>query len=50
MNLVNNAIKFTRKEGIVEIIAEVYGNQNLIYFSVRDTGVGMSSEILKGLG
>ncbi len=46
MNLMNNAIKFTRKEGVVEVIVEVYRNLNLIYISVKDTGVGMSAEIM----
>ncbi len=53
-NLLSNAIKFTLSGGIIEVgvIAkskeEVYENQKIIIF-VKDTGVGMSEDILQKL-
>ena len=44
-NLVANAIKFTRKEGSVQIKA--WQEQNRIYCSVIDTGIGMKTEYLE---
>jgi len=46
INIVSNAIKFT-DTGIVKIIASVTNeteNSKTIYFEIRDTGIGMSSE------
>ncbi|MCD4773632.1 MAG: response regulator [Bacteroidales bacterium] len=46
INLVNNAIKFT-KNGTVKIIAEVInivGENFIIKFSIKDTGIGISKE------
>ncbi len=42
-NLVNNAIKFTNYNGIIEI--EAIKNENIVTISVKDNGVGMSEEI-----
>ncbi|MGZ5067145.1 MAG: ATP-binding protein [Usitatibacter sp.] len=50
-NLVSNAIKFT-PQGRVEIAAELIDRSNgsdLIRFSVKDTGIGISEEIQKQL-
>jgi len=44
-NLVANAIKFTRKEGSVHVKA--WQEQEKIYCSVIDTGIGMKSEYLE---
>lgn len=44
-NLVANAIKFTRKGGSVHIRA--WQEQDMIYCSVVDTGVGMKAEYLE---
>ncbi|MCD4709982.1 MAG: HAMP domain-containing histidine kinase, partial [Bacteroidales bacterium] len=44
-NLVANAIKFTRKDGSVQIRA--WQEQDRIYCSVIDTGVGMKPEYLE---
>lgn len=44
-NIVANAIKFTRKHGSVHVRA--WKEQDKIYCSVKDTGVGMNSEFLE---
>ncbi|UCC20507.1 MAG: HAMP domain-containing histidine kinase [Promethearchaeota archaeon] len=41
-NLINNAIKFSKKDSTVEISA--YRKNNEILFSVRDYGIGLSPE------
>lgn len=41
-NLVNNAIKFTQKGGLISVIAQEQDNQCLIV--VKDNGLGMSAE------
>jgi len=41
-NLISNAIKFTHKNGIIEISSEV--NQMLVTVSVSDNGVGIKQE------
>ncbi len=43
-NLVANALKFTQKDGSVQIKA--WQEQNRIYCSVRDTGIGLKTEYL----
>jgi PAS domain S-box-containing protein len=46
INLTNNAVKFTEQGEIVVIIElrESSGNQAIVEFSVRDTGIGMTAE------
>ena len=44
-NLINNAIKFTKQKGKIEILAEEMGE--FVCVSVKDNGVGISEENLK---
>ncbi len=46
-NLLSNAIKFTKKGGQVTISANTFGNNLII--SVKDTGIGMSNELINDL-
>ena len=46
-NLINNAIKFTHKNGTISVKVKFNGikdNKANIYFEVKDTGIGMSEE------
>ena len=46
-NLINNAIKFTHKNGTIEVTVKlntIEDNKANIYFEVKDTGIGMSEE------
>jgi len=46
-NLINNAIKFTNKNGTISVKIKFNGIQNnraKLYFEVKDTGIGMSEE------
>lgn len=45
-NLISNAIKFTHEGGSVDIIAKNRG-KDMVLISVKDTGVGMSEELLE---
>ena len=47
-NLTTNAVKFTRKGGKVTISAKS-GPGNTVEFAVRDTGIGMSPQMVVGL-
>jgi signal transduction histidine kinase len=47
-NLISNAIKYTRQGGKV-IVSAVQGENRSTWISVKDTGIGMSSEILMNL-
>ncbi len=52
LNLCNNAVKFTGRSGeiIVTVTPQlVDGEQVILHFSVRDNGIGMSSEQVKHL-
>ncbi|MCI5777030.1 MAG: ATP-binding protein [Bacteroidales bacterium] len=44
-NLINNAIKFTRHGGLVEVTASSYGNKTMIV--VTDNGIGMTPEMVE---
>ena len=46
-NLINNAIKFTHKDGSISVtvkLNKIENNVANIYFEVKDTGIGMSEE------
>jgi len=46
-NLINNAIKFTHKNGTISVkikLNEIKDNKANLYFEVKDTGIGMSEE------
>jgi two-component system sensor histidine kinase/response regulator len=47
-NLAYNAIKFTPREGKVKISART-DNKNIVKISIKDTGIGMSSEMVESL-
>jgi signal transduction histidine kinase len=47
INLVGNAIKFTRAEGRVEVAAERAPGGNQVAIRVSDTGIGMSDEDIR---
>lgn len=46
INLCNNAVKFTERGGVVVSIQPLSSSpsEQLVHFSVRDTGIGMTSE------
>jgi signal transduction histidine kinase/ligand-binding sensor domain-containing protein len=46
-NLITNAVKYTHKNGQVQINADTHGNQ--VEISVTDTGIGMSQETVDKL-
>jgi PAS domain S-box-containing protein len=46
-NLLNNSAKYTPQGGRIELTAERQGHQVIV--SVRDTGVGISAEMLPGI-
>ncbi len=46
-NLINNAIKFTNKNGTISVKIQYNGikdNKANLYFEIKDTGIGMSEE------
>ena len=47
-NLTNNAVKFTHRNGSVTIVARVASSTH-IEISVKDTGIGMSKEMIDNL-
>ena len=50
MNLISNALKFT-KHGWIKIKIKKYNfENNLIYFKVKDTGSGMTEDVINKLG
>jgi signal transduction histidine kinase/CheY-like chemotaxis protein len=49
INLLGNAIKFTKEEGAISLSVSVSRTKDLIYFEVADTGIGMTPETLKKL-
>ena len=49
INLLNNAVKFTPRNGSVGLIVETDGQAGLMHFSVTDSGIGISPEDLPKL-
>ena len=49
MNIIGNAIKFTKNGTITVEIDEIQG-ENLLRFKVTDTGIGIEPKIIKKLG
>lgn len=47
-NFMSNALKYTRKGGMVIVSAEILAN-NKVEISVRDTGIGMSKKLMDSL-
>lgn len=48
VNLLGNAVKFTRPGGRV-VVSAGKGKENGVLISVKDSGIGMTSEIISGL-
>lgn len=46
MNLISNAIKFTPEQGHIDIATTIKPEENNIYISVRDSGVGIAKDNL----
>lgn len=46
MNLVNNAIKFSKNGSQVLINVRSFLKSNIIYISVKDYGIGIKPEII----
>lgn len=46
MNLISNAIKFTPEQGHINITTMIKPEENSIYISVRDSGVGIAKDNL----
>jgi len=47
INLTNNAIKFTRPEGVITVTAKI--NDNYVEISVEDKGVGIAGPVLENM-
>nr|WP_250674515.1 ABC transporter substrate binding protein [Paeniclostridium ghonii]MCM0166653.1 sensor histidine kinase [Paeniclostridium ghonii] len=47
LNLISNAIKFSKDNTNIYINVTVYENENRLEFSVRDTGIGMADKDLE---
>ncbi len=46
-NLINNAVKFTPKSGIITVTSEI--KEKYVEISVKDTGIGMNENTLQQL-
>jgi len=48
LNLLNNAVKFTRKDGIIAVDTEIIDNK-FVQISIQDNGLGMDAETQKNI-
>ena len=46
-NLMDNAVKYKKPEGKLDIYIRTWNNEDFLYLSVRDTGVGIKKENLR---
>lgn len=46
-NIITNAVKFTSENGM--IIVNAYNDKKYVYVSIKDTGIGMTTEVLDSL-
>jgi signal transduction histidine kinase len=44
-NLISNAIKFTNENGVIEISSRI--DNNMLFITVKDSGIGMSKEAIE---
>ncbi|MGN0437319.1 MAG: response regulator, partial [Lachnospiraceae bacterium] len=50
INILNNAVKYTEKGGVIfSITGEVENDEAILHFSVKDTGIGIKEEDLEKL-
>lgn len=49
LNLINNSCKFTNAGGKIELGAYVTGDNNILRFYVKDTGLGIDEETIQAL-
>ncbi|PKQ61610.1 hypothetical protein BZG02_15615 [Labilibaculum filiforme] len=47
LNLFNNAIKYSNKGGVIYLTSQL--NKDMLEICIRDTGIGMSEQIMNGL-
>lgn len=45
-NLISNAIKFTNENGYIDVLAEIDTGDRLLHLSVKDSGIGMTKEVI----
>jgi signal transduction histidine kinase len=45
-NLISNAIKFTNENGLIELDSRI-GEDNTLFLTVKDTGIGMTKEAIE---
>ena len=45
-NLINNAIKFTNENGLIELNSRI-ADGHIVYLTVKDTGIGMTKEAIE---
>jgi signal transduction histidine kinase/CheY-like chemotaxis protein len=48
-NLINNAIKYNKEFSEIKISAKYLANENQIYFSIKDSGIGISEDEIKNI-
>ncbi|MES2004666.1 MAG: tetratricopeptide repeat-containing sensor histidine kinase [Bacteroidota bacterium] len=46
-NLISNSIKFTNENGFIELRSHVDEKEQLVYITVKDSGIGMSKEAIE---